>query len=125
MKMKEIKRGCISKAKLSNYGTSPRKVRLVADMIRGRNVSNAIDALDMCNKDSAPVLRKLILSAVANATNGDSSIDVESLFVSKIMVDEGRKLMRMMPRARGSASKIIKRSASISLELDEKVSKRA
>ena len=108
----------ISKAKLSNARVSPRKARLVVDLVRGKKVERALDLLETCNKKTAPLLKKLILSAVANAGN-EQSVDVDELFVKSVWVDEGRTIKGIMPRARGSASPIRKRSSSITVLLDE------
>ena len=116
-KSEEVK-GFISSAKLSEVRISPRKARLVVNLIRGSRVETALDALANCDKKTAPMLKKLLLSAVANAQHS-SDIDVDELFVKKIWVSEGKILYRSMPRAQGRATPIRKRYSTITLELDE------
>ncbi len=114
---KENKDGYISKAQLSNVHVSPRKARLVVNLVRGQKVDVALDVLKNCDKKTAPLVKKLLLSAVANAEK--SGVDIDELFVKSIWVDEGRKLMRSMPRAQGRATPIRKRHSTIKLLLDE------
>ena len=80
---------------------SPRKARLVVNMIRGESIERALEILTSCDKKTAPLVRKLLLSAAANA-HDRSGVDVDELFVKRAWVDEGRTLSRIMPRARGS-----------------------
>jgi len=108
----------IASAQLNNYHQSPRKVRLVADVIRGKGVVSALIALDMLPKRASLPLSKLVRSAVANAKAKGSS--PENLYISRISVDKGVILKRSMPRARGSASRINKRLSKITLALAEK-----
>lgn len=103
------------KATLKNYKQSPRKVRLVADLIRDKSVSGAKAALRFLPKKSSPAIEKLLDSAVANARNVGASTD--TLFVKKITVDKGRVLRRSRPFARGRAGSIRKTMSIISLEL--------
>jgi len=104
------------KAILSNYRQSPRKVRLVAGLVKGKQVALAIRELDVLTKRASLPLKKLIESAVANARhNGD--IAAEDLVVKSMRVDKGVTMKRSMPRARGSASRINKRASNIVLEL--------
>lgn len=110
--------GYISKATLRNTRVPPRKARLVVDLIRGKQVERALDLLGACDKKTAPLVRKLILSAVANASER-SGVDVDELYVKRAWVDEGRTLHRVMPRARGTASPIRKRHSHITVLLDE------
>lgn len=110
--------GYVSKASLQNTRVSPQKARLVVDMIRGRQVETALDMLNLCDKKTAPLVKKLILSAVANASDR-SGVNVDELYVKSAWVDMGRTLHRVMPRARGSASPIKKRHSSITVLLDE------
>ena len=107
------------KAILSNYRQSPRKVGLVAGLIRGKTVAQARIALKFANKRASLPVAKLLESAVANAKNQGVS-DIESLKVGEIQVNKGRVLKRIMPRARGSASRINKRSSHVSLSLEPK-----
>lgn len=106
------------KAVLKNYRQSPRKVRLLADLVRGKRVQKALETLSFVNKRAADPVTKLINSAVANAKHAGA--DVEKLFVKSIAVDKGIVLKRIMPRARGSAARILKRSSHVSVELGSK-----
>jgi large subunit ribosomal protein L22 len=110
-------------AKLSNYRQSPRKVRLMADLVRGKNVADALSQLQFVAKRSSAPITKLIQSALANAEN--LSIDRATLFVKEIRVDKGTTLHRWMPRARGQAKPIHKRSSHILITLHtQEVSKK-
>lgn len=106
-------------AKLNDYRVSPRKVRLVADLMRGKKVSEAMMQLNMAAKKSAPILIKLLKSAMSNAkANFNLSEDeIKNLIVKKITVDGGRVLKRHMPRARGSAAQILKRTSHVAVTL--------
>lgn len=106
------------KALLKNYRQPPRKVRLVADLIRGKSVLQAKAALAFLPKKSTPAIEKLIASAVANARN--IGISEEGLFVKKITVDKGSVMRRYRPFARGRAGTVDKISSIISLELGTK-----
>ncbi len=106
------------KAVLKNYRQSPRKVRLLADLVRGKRVSQALQTLSFTNKRAADPVVKLINSAVANAKQ--QGADVEKLFIKSIAVDKGIVLKRFMPRARGSAAQILKRSSHVAVELGSK-----
>jgi large subunit ribosomal protein L22 len=107
------------KAHLRYLRIAPRKVRLVADTIRGKSVMEAERGLKfMAQKSVTPVL-KLLKSAVANAKN-NFNIGQEKLLIKKITVDKGPVLKRIMPRARGSASPIHKHTSHISITLSEK-----
>lgn len=110
------------KASIPNYRQSPRKVRLVADLIKGKKVKDAELALSFLPKRAATPLLVLLRSAVANATQ-NSSLNKENLVVSDVRVDKGVTMKRFMPRARGSASRINKRSSHVLLVLSEKVEK--
>ncbi len=106
------------KAFLKNYRQSPRKVRLVADVVRGKDVAKALDMLAFVNKRASLPVTKLINSAVANAKN--AGVPADKLIVKSIRVDKGIVLKRFMPRARGSAARINKRNSHITLELGVK-----
>lgn len=108
------------KAFLKNYRQAPRKVRLLADMVRGKNVTVAVKELSFVSKRAALPMQKLIESAVANAKVIDEGVKTEDLFIKTISVDKGITLQRMMPRARGRASRIHKESSHIRLELGER-----
>lgn len=107
------------KAKLRYLRQSPRKVRLAADLIKGESVKSAEVQLRFLPKKSAGFLRKLLQSAVANAKN-NFRLDKENLFIKEIRVDQGPTLKRHMPRARGRATAIKKRTSHISLVLTDK-----
>jgi large subunit ribosomal protein L22 len=97
---------------------SPQKVRLVADVVRGMSADQAITTLKFMPKKGASILRQVIESAVANATQNDQ-VDVDNLFIKKVTVDGGPSLKRIMPRAMGRATRIIKRTSHITVVLDE------
>ena len=97
---------------------SPQKARLVADVVRGMGVDKALTTLRFMPKKGAGILRKVIESAVANATQ-DEQIDVDNLYIKKIFIDGGPSLKRISPRAMGRATGIIKRSSHITVVLDE------
>ncbi|MFV0436998.1 MAG: 50S ribosomal protein L22 [Desulfopila sp.] len=97
---------------------SPQKARLVADVVRGMDVDRAITTLRFMPKKGAMILRKVIESAVANATQ-DDQVDVDNLFIKKIHIDGGPSLKRIRPRAQGRATRIIKRTSHITVILDE------
>jgi len=109
------------KAKLRYLRQSSRKVRLVADLIKGKSVKNAELQLRFLSKKSAGFLQKLLRSAVASAKN-NFQLDKEGLFVKEIKVDQGPTLKRHRPRARGRATAIKKRTSHISLVLADKAS---
>lgn len=106
------------KAVLKNYRQSPRKVRLVADMVRGRDVEEAMRVLEFTPRRAASVISKVIASAAANAKQ--TGKNVAALKVDTIRVDEGFTLKRFMPRAFGRASRINKRTSHIQVTLAEK-----
>jgi large subunit ribosomal protein L22 len=106
------------KAFLKNYRQSPRKVRLVADFIKGKRISDAFVYLDTLPKKASLPIMKLLASAVANAKH--SGISEKDLFVANVTVDKGIVMKRSMPRARGSASRINKRTSHVVLTLIEK-----
>ena len=103
------------KAKLNNYRQSPRKVRLVADTVRGKSVEKAMITLSFIPKRSALPLQKLLASALANAKN--LSLPLENLVVKEITVDAGATLYRRRPRSKGMANPIRKRTSHISVVL--------
>lgn len=106
-------------AKLNNYRQSPRKVRLVANAIKGKRALDAIVDLEFITKRSSLPILKLLNSAIANAKV--SGIDTENLVVSKIEVNPGKILYRRRPVSRGSAHPIRKRTSHVSIILEEKV----
>ena len=93
---------------------SAQKARLVADQVRGKNVEEALDLLTYSTKKGADVIKKLLNSAIANAEHNEGA-DVDELKISKIYVDEGMSMKRIMPRAKGRADRILKRSCHISI----------
>lgn len=109
-------------AKLRYLRIAPRKVRLVADLIRGKSVKEAETLLKFTIKRANQPLLKLIKSAVANAKN-NLQLEESNLYISKILVDEGPKFKRYMPRARGQAYEIQKKTSHVTLWLDEVVKK--
>ena len=109
------------KAILKNYRQSPRKVRLVASLVSGKSVSVANTQLFFLPKRSALPIRKLIASAIANATNSGLSID--NLYIKSLTVDKGIVLKRMMPRAYGVGKRINKRTSNVIVILETKENK--
>jgi large subunit ribosomal protein L22 len=112
------------KAELKNYRQSPRKVRMVVDVIRGKKAKEALNILTLTTKRSSLPIKKLLLSAIANAKH-NFNLEVENLFVKEISVNEGVTGHRWMPRARGSAAPIRKRSCRILIILDELKNKKS
>ena len=110
-------------AKLMNNPTSPRKTRLVADLIRGVDVDKALAILQFNPRESAPKMRKLLLSAVANwqAKNEGKRIEDSQLYVKTVMVDEGRTMKRMRTAPQGRGYRIRKRSNHITMVIGSRV----
>ena len=108
------------KASAKNIRISPRKARMVVDTVRGKSVSQAMNILMFTRKKAAKPVQKLLRSAVANATENDGVQDVDELMVDQITVDEGPTLKRYMPRARGRATPIHKRTSHIRVTLRER-----
>ncbi len=106
------------KAFLKNYRQSPRKVRLVTDLIKGKRVADAIVILDNLPKRASLPIKKLLDSAISNAKS--SGVNEENLFIENATVNKGIVLKRSMPRARGSASRINKRTSHLVISLIEK-----
>ena len=104
-------------AKLNNCPTSPRKMRLVADLVRGEKVERALQILRFSQKEASRRLEKLLLSAIANwqAKNEDASIEDAELFVKEIRVDGGSMLKRLRPAPQGRAHRIRKRSNHVTI----------
>ena len=98
------------KALLRHTRTAPRKARLVANLIRGKNVNDAINILQFTRKRAAEIFQKLLKSAIANAEENHKVLDVEDLFVKNVRVDEGVTWKRNMPRARGTSTMIQKKN---------------
>ncbi|MDP5077083.1 MAG: 50S ribosomal protein L22 [Nonlabens sp.] len=119
-KLKEEKRS-IAFAKLNNCPTSPRKMRLAADIIRGKKVEDALNILKFSAVAAAGRLDKLVLSAVANwqAKNEDADVSDAGLFIKEIRVDGGTMLKRLRPAPQGRAHRIRKRSNHVTLVLGQ------
>ena len=107
------------KAFLKNYRQSPRKVRLVASLVKGRSVNESIAELDFLAKRAGFPIRKLLMSAVANAKQ--MGVEKENLMIKELRVDKGITMKRMMPAAMGTGHRINKRTSHITLVLIEKV----
>ncbi len=109
-------------AKLRNCPTSPRKMRLVADMIRGKEVNSALNILKFSKKEAAQRLEKLLLSAIANWQSKNEGVRLEDsgLFIKEIYVDSARMLKRLRPAPQGRAYRIRKRSNHVTLFVDSK-----
>ena len=110
-------------AKLRNVPTSPRKMRLVADLIRGKEVNLALDVLKFSSKEASGRVEKLLLSAIANWKEKNAGVRIEDaeLYVSEIAVDSGRILKRLRPAPQGRAHRIRKRSNHVTLRVASKV----
>jgi len=110
-------------AKLNNCPTSPRKMRLVADMIRGERVDMALHMLQHSPQQAAGRLRKLLLSAIANwqIKNEGTKLEDSNLYVKTVMVDGGRMLKRVQPAPQGRAFRVRKRSNHVTLTLGSRV----
>ena len=98
---------------------SPRKVKLVVDQIRGKGVEEALNTLKFVPKRAAALVAKTLRSAVANA-EGTKSVDVDRLYVKRVVVDEGGMWKRFMPRAMGRATRVRKRLSHITVIVDER-----
>jgi large subunit ribosomal protein L22 len=122
-KIKEAKKNQFF-AVLRNVPTSPRKMRLVADMVRGKDVNQALDILKFSGKEASRRVEKLLLSAIANWKEKNEGVRMEdaSLFVKEIYVDSARILKRLRPAPQGRAHRIRKRSNHVTLFVDSKVS---
>ena len=109
-------------AKLNNCPTSPRKMRLIADLIRGMQVEIALQVLKLNPKEASSRMEKLLLSALANweSKNEGKRMDESDLYISEVRVDNGRMLKRIRPAPRGVAHRIRKRSNHVTLVVDSK-----
>ncbi|MDR3215442.1 MAG: 50S ribosomal protein L22 [Bacilli bacterium] len=110
-----------AKAIAKNLRIAPRKVRLVADLVRGKSAVEAMVILANTNKAASPLVDKVLKSAVANAIN-NHMMDEETLFVKEIMINEGPTLKRFRPKAKGIAAPVLKRTSHISIVIGDKVS---
>ena len=112
----------ISFAKLNNCPTSPRKMRLIADLVRGMDVEQALSQLKLNPKEASNRIEKLLLSALANweEKNEGERMDQSNLYISEIKVDSGRMLKRIQPAPQGRAHRIRKRSNHVTLVIDSR-----
>lgn len=108
-----------AKAVVNGIRMSPRKVRLVADQVRGHEFIEAVDYLANMPKKAARIILKLSKSAMANAKVLNPDVGEDDLYIKKIYVDAGPTLKRFMPRARGRADRILKRTSTITLVLSD------
>ena len=108
----------IARAELRHARISARKVKIVIDLIRGKKVKEAIAILKYTNKAAAPMVEKLVESAMANAVN-NHQMDETKLYISEIYANQGPTMKRIMPRAKGSANRIRKRTSHIVVVLKE------
>ena len=113
----------IAFAKLNNCPTSPRKMRLIADLIRGMDAEKALSELKLNPKEASGRMEKLLLSALANweAKNEGKRMDQENLYISEVKVDSGRMLKRIQPAPQGRAHRIRKRSNHVTLVVDSRI----
>jgi len=117
----KAERAEVAFAKLNNCPTSPRKMRLVTDLVRGMSVEKALQVLKFSKKEAAQRVEKLLLSAIANwqQKNEDADIESASLYVKEIKVDSARVLKRLRPAPQGRAHRIRKRSNHVTLVLGQ------
>jgi large subunit ribosomal protein L22 len=99
---------------------SPQKARLVADLIRGRDVNEALMTLKFTNKSATGEIEKVVRSAVANATNTDENVDADKLFVETVFINEGPRQKRIRPAPMGRAYRYQRRSSHIVVQLGER-----
>ena len=119
--IKEDKRDLVV-ARLRNCPTSPRKMRIVADLVRGKDVEKALNIFRFNEKEASRRLEKLLLSAISNwqTKNEDSNVEDAGLFISEIRVDSGSMLKRLRTAPQGRAHRIRKRSNHVTIVLDSK-----
>lgn len=106
-------------ASIIDAGVTPRKARLVIDLVRGKTVTEACDILTNLNRAASPIVLKLVKSAAANAVN-NFHMDAETLYIKTIYANDGRRLKRFLPRAKGSASGLVKRLSHITVVVSSK-----
>ena len=106
------------KAHLRFLRAAPRKVRLVADLIRGKNVQEAVNILHFTNKHAAKPLEKLLKSAIANAESREEPVDVDRLYVKEVFVDPGPSMKRIRPAPMGRAFRVLHRQSHVTIKLD-------
>ncbi|MBX2906755.1 MAG: 50S ribosomal protein L22 [Taibaiella sp.] len=109
-------------ARLRNYPTSPRKMRLLADLVRGMDVENALNTLKFSPKHNSVAMEKLLVSAIANWRVKNEGVDIAeaNLYVKTVMVDGGRMLKRMRPAPQGRAYRVRKRSNHVTIAVDSR-----
>ena len=122
--MKQARKN-IAFAKLNNCPTSPRKMRLIADLIRGMDVDKALSELKLNPKEASVRMEKLLLSALANweSKNEGKRMDDHDLYISEVKVDSGRMLKRIQPAPQGRAHRVRKRSNHVTLVVDSRIIK--
>lgn len=108
-----------AKAVAKTVRIAPRKVRLVVDLIRGKKIGEAVSILKFTPRAASPIVEKVLMSAVANAEH-NYDLDIENLVVTEAYVNEGPTMKRFRPRAKGSASPIMKRTSHITIVVSEK-----
>ena len=99
--------------------SSAQKIRLVANLIRGKKVQKALEILIYSNKKASNLVKKVLESAIANAEHNEGA-DIDSLIIKKIFVNEGPTMKRMMPRAKGRADRILKRTSHITVVVSDR-----
>ena len=109
----------MSQAVLKHYKAKPRKTRQLADMVRGKRVSEALTLLHLSARSASRDIEKLIRSALANASEKGENDDPDALIVHRITVDQGPTVKRFRPRARGRTGRILKRTCHVQVILDE------
>lgn len=109
-----------ARAEARTVRVSPQKARLVVDLIRGQQAGRAVVILEQTNKRIAPVVQKVLRSAIANAENKSNSVDLDRLYVSEAYVNEGPRLKRLRPAPMGRAYRYQRRTAHIAITVKEK-----
>jgi len=110
----------VAKAKIKYIRVTPRKMRVVTDLIRGRMVDEALSTLAFTHRRATRFLKKLLESAIANAKT-KPNVDVDNLYVARALVEQGPTLRRFLPRAMGRATRVLKKTCHVQLELAELV----
>ena len=108
-----------ARASVRSVGVTPRKARLVIDLVRGKSVDEAEAILKNTNKAASPIVLKLVVSAASNAVN-NHGMSKDKLYIKEIYADEGIKMKRFMPRAKGRASGLVKRTSHINVVVAER-----
>ena len=115
MEEKQLTARCVAKT----VRITPRKARLVADLVRGKKVSDALAILNLTPRAASPLIEKVVVSASANAVN-NLNMNKEKLFIKEIYVNQGMTMKRYLPRAKGSADRLLKRTSHITVVVAEK-----